>query len=479
MNELDELMELAEGYSAHNYQPLPLVVAEAEGAWVTDVDGRRYLDLVAAYSALNFGHRHPRLLAAAPRPAGAGHPDQPGHLPRPLRAVLQGPGRAVRHGGRAVDEHRRRGGRDRHQDRPQVGLCGQGHPRDRAKIIACRNNFHGRTITLVSFSTDPLAHDHYGPYTPGFQLIDFGDANALRQAVDPDTVAFLVEPIQGEAGVILPPPGYLREVREICTQAGILLIADEIQTGLGRTGRTFACQHEHVQPDIYVLGKALGGGIVPVSAVVSSWEVLGVFGPGTHGSTFGGNPLACAIGLEVCRMLGTGEFQDRSATLGARLLDGLAAASLPGVKEVRGQGLWAGIELAAGMPPAGPSASGYSTKNCSSRTPSTPPCGWPRPWSSPKPSWSWPWNASPESWRAGADSSLVLPPGEDPGRNLSRATILGTMHGRRLPADHLGDLRHGQTRRCGEQAPPLHRPSTRSSADVGRQDGRAIRGDLG
>jgi ornithine--oxo-acid transaminase len=223
---------------------------------------------------------------------------------------------------------------------------------DRAKIIACRRNFHGRTATLVSFSTDPLAHDHYGPYTPGFQLIDFGDADALRQAIDQDTVAFLVEPIQGEAGVILPPPGYLREVRDICTQAGVLLIADEIQTGLGRTGRTFACQHEDVQPDLYVLGKGLGGGIVPVSAVVASWEVLGVFRPGSHGSTFGGNPLACAVGLEVCRMLGTGEFQDRSALLGARLLDGLGAAGLPGVKEVRGRGLWAGIELAAGMPPA-------------------------------------------------------------------------------------------------------------------------------
>jgi ornithine--oxo-acid transaminase len=223
---------------------------------------------------------------------------------------------------------------------------------DRAKIIACRRNFHGRTTTLVSFSTDPLAHDRYGPYTPGFPLVDFGDADALADAIDEDTVAFLVEPIQGEAGVIVPPPGYLGEVRDLCRQAGILLIADEIQTGLGRTGQTFACQHEQVQPDIYVLGKALGGGIVPLSAVVSSWEILGVFSPGTHGSTFGGNPLACAVGLEVCQMLATGEFQERAAVLGARLLDGLGAASLPGVTEVRGKGLWAGIELAAGMPPA-------------------------------------------------------------------------------------------------------------------------------
>jgi ornithine--oxo-acid transaminase len=352
MNELIELVELAEGWSAHNYHPLPLVVAEAEGAWVTDVQGRRYLDLVAAYSAVNFGHRHPRLLQAAHAQlervtltSRAVYHDRFGPFCKALaelcgmEAVLP-----MNTGAEAVETAIKTA--------RKWGYEVKGVAPDRAKIIACRRNFHGRTLTLISFSTDPLAHDHYGPYTPGFQLIDFGDADALREAVDQDTVAFLVEPIQGEAGVIVPPPGYLREVRDICTQAGILLIADEIQTGLGRTGRTFACQHEDVQPDIYVLGKALGGGIVPLSAVVSSWEVLGVFRPGTHGSTFGGNPLACAVGLEVCRLLGTGEFQDRAAALGARLLEELGGAALPGVKEVRGKGLWAGIELAAGMPPA-------------------------------------------------------------------------------------------------------------------------------
>jgi ornithine--oxo-acid transaminase len=352
MNELNELIELAEGYSAHNYQPLPLVVAEAEGAWVTDIHGRRYLDLVAAYSALNFGHRHPRLLQAAHAQlervtltSRAVYHDRFGPFCKALANLCAMEAVLLMNTGAEAVETAIKTAR-------KWGYEVKGVAPDRAKIIACRRNFHGRTTTLVSFSTDPLAHDHYGPYTPGFQLIDFGDASALRDAIDEDTVAFLVEPIQGEAGVIVPPPGYLREVRDICSQAGILLIADEIQTGLGRTGQTFACQHENVQPDIYVLGKGLGGGIVPLSAVVSSWEVLGVFRPGTHGSTFGGNPLACAIGLEVCRMLGTGEFQDRAATLGARLLNGLAAASLPGVKEVRGRGLWAGIELAAGMPAA-------------------------------------------------------------------------------------------------------------------------------
>jgi ornithine--oxo-acid transaminase len=352
MNELNEPIELAEGYSAHNYHPLPLVIAEAEGAWVTDIHGRRYLDLVAAYSAMNFGHRHPRLLQAARAQlervtltSRAIYHDRFGPFCKALaelcgmEAVLP-----MNTGAEAVETAIKTA--------RKWGYEVKGVPLNRAKIIACAHNFHGRTVTLVSFSTDPLAHDHYGPYTPGFQLIGFGDAGALREAIDEDTVAFLVEPIQGEAGVIVPPPGYLREVRAICTQAGILLIADEIQTGLGRTGRTFACQHEDVQPDIYVLGKALGGGIVPLSAVVSSWEVLGVFGPGQHGSTFGGNPLACAVGLEVCRMLGTGEYQARAAALGARLLDGLRAASLPGVKEVRGKGLWAGIELVPGMPPA-------------------------------------------------------------------------------------------------------------------------------
>jgi ornithine--oxo-acid transaminase len=345
-------MDLAEAYTAHNYHPLPVVIAEAEGAWVTDVDGRRYLDMIAAYSAVNFGHRHPQLLQAARSQlervtltSRAVYHDRFGPFCKALAELCGMDAVLLMNTGAEAVETAVKTAR-------KWGYEIKGVAPDRAKIIACHNNFHGRTVTLVSFSTDPLAHDNYGPYTPGFELIPFGDADALRQAIDEDTVAFLVEPVQGEAGVIVPPPGYLREVRDICTQAGILMIADEIQSGLGRTGRTFACEHEGVEPDVYVLGKALGGGILPVSAVVSSWDILGVFRPGQHGSTFGGNPLACAVGLEVIRLLATGEFQQRAATLGARLLDGLASARLPNVKELRGQGLWAGLELAAEMPPA-------------------------------------------------------------------------------------------------------------------------------
>jgi ornithine--oxo-acid transaminase len=215
----------------------------------------------------------------------------------------------------------------------------------RAKIITCSSNFHGRTTTIVGFSTDPLARDGFGPFAPGFVTIPYGDVDALAAAIDGDTVAFLVEPIQGEAGVIVPPDGYLRRARELCTERNVLLIADEIQSGLGRTGPTFACEHEDVVPDIYILGKALGGGIVPLSAVVADREVLGVFTPGTHGSTFGGNPLACAIGLEVLKILRTGDLQERSKTLGERMLKTLREAGLPAVIEVRGRGLWAGIEI--------------------------------------------------------------------------------------------------------------------------------------
>jgi len=221
----------------------------------------------------------------------------------------------------------------------------KGVPPDQAVIVVFSGNFHGRTTTIVSFSTDPDARDGYGPYTPGFRIVPYGDAAALAVAMDPRVVGVLVEPIQGEAGVIVPPSGYLAAVRELCTSHGALMIADEIQSGLGRTGTTFACEHEDVVPDMYLLGKALGGGIVPVSAVVSSRDVLGVFRPGQHGSTFGGSPLACAVGREVIAMLATGEYQERSAKLGTHLHDRLSA--LPGdeVAQVRGRGLWAGVEF--------------------------------------------------------------------------------------------------------------------------------------
>jgi ornithine--oxo-acid transaminase len=230
----------------------------------------------------------------------------------------------------------------------------KGVPEDRAKIVTCTGNFHGRTITIVSFSTDPSARGGFGPFTPGFDTVPYGDAQALETALaDPDVVAFLIEPIQGEAGVVVPPEGYLRRARQLCDEHRVLLIADEVQSGLGRTGRTFACEHEGVQPDVYVLGKALGGGITPLSAVVSSRDVLGVFRPGEHGSTFGGNPLACAVGIEVLRLLRTGDYQQRSDELGTALIARLRAeAPAAAVSEVRGKGLWVGIELTPDAAPA-------------------------------------------------------------------------------------------------------------------------------
>ena len=303
------LIELVERHSAHNYHPLPVVVALAEGAWVTDVEGKRYLDMLSAYSALNFGHRHPDLIRAAKEQldrvtltSRAFHHDLFGPFCEQL-AELCGTDMvlAMNSGAEAVETALKTARR--------WGYDVKGVPEGRAKIVVCDGNFHGRTITIVGFSSDPSATGGFGPFTPGFVSIPYGDAGALATALeDPDVVAFLVEPIQGEAGVVIPPVGYLREVRRLCTERNVLFIADEIQTGLGRTGTTFACDHEDVRPDVYLLGKALGGGILPVSAVVSRADVLGVFRPGEHGSTFGGNPIACAVGLEVLRLLRTGEY---------------------------------------------------------------------------------------------------------------------------------------------------------------------------
>jgi ornithine--oxo-acid transaminase len=347
-------IELAERFSAHNYHPLPVVVAEAEGAWVTDVEGRRYLDMLAAYSALNFGHRHPDLIRAAHEQldrltltSRAFHNDRFAPFCEGL-AALCGMEMVLpmNTGAEAVETAVKTARR--------WGYDVKGVPEDRAKVVVCSGNFHGRTITIVSFSSDPSARGGFGPFTPGFVEVPYGDPDALDAALsDPDVVGFLVEPIQGEAGVVIPPEGYLKRARELCTERNVLLIADEIQSGLGRTGRTFACEHEGVTPDVYVLGKALGGGIVPVSAVVSTRDVLGVFRPGEHGSTFGGNPLACAIGIEVVRLLDTGEYQARAAELGERLMGRLRAESPPRVvAEIRGRGLWVGIELTREAMPA-------------------------------------------------------------------------------------------------------------------------------
>jgi ornithine--oxo-acid transaminase len=337
-------------HSAHNYHPLPVVVAEAEGAWVTDVDGRRYLDALAGYSALNFGHRHPVLLAAlraqlerVTLTSRAFHHDQFAPFCADL-ARLTGMDAVLpmNTGAEAVETSIKLARR--------WGYRIKGVPADRATIVVADGNFHGRTTTIVSFSTDPVAREHFGPFTPGFRTVPFGDAVALDAAIDDTTVAVLLEPIQGEAGIVIPPDGYLREVRRITHERGVLFIADEIQSGLGRTGTTFACEREDVVPDVYALGKALGGGVLPVSAVTARRELMDVFTPGSHGSTFGGNPLACAVGRAVVGLLETGEFQARSRELGARLAAGLR--ELPGdkVAEVRAVGLWAGIELVPGLP---------------------------------------------------------------------------------------------------------------------------------
>ena len=348
-----ELIELVDRHSAHNYHPLPVVVAEAEGAWVTDVEGKRYLDMLAAYSALNFGHRHPALIRAAKEQldrvtltSRAFHQDLFGPFCERL-ADLCGTDMvlAMNSGAEAVETALKTARR--------WGYDVKGVPEGRAKIVVCDGNFHGRTITIVGFSSDPSATGGFGPFTPGFVSVPFGDAGELATALDdPDVVAFLVEPIQGEAGVVIPPGGYLAEVRRLCTERNVLMIADEIQTGLGRTGTTFACDHEEVKPDVYLLGKALGGGILPVSAVVSRADVLGVFRPGEHGSTFGGNPIACAVGLEVLRLLRTGEYQQRSKDLGAWFLQRLREEAPTSVTEVRGRGLWFGIELTPAAAPA-------------------------------------------------------------------------------------------------------------------------------
>ncbi len=341
----EQLRAQAAAHGAHNYHPLPVVIARAEGAWVTDVEGRRYLDLLAAYSAINFGHRHPRLMAAAQRQmervtlvSRAFEHDQFGPFCAEL-AALAGMQMVLpmNTGAEAVETAIKTA--------RKWGYEVKGVPPGEAVIVAFAGNFHGRTTTIISFSTDEDARGSFGPYTPGFTVVPYGEADALAAVMDDRVVGVLVEPIQGEAGVLVPPPGFLTAVRDICSGYGALMIADEIQSGLGRTGTTFACEHEDVVPDMYLLGKALGGGIVPVSAVVSSADILGVFRPGQHGSTFGGNPLACAIGREVIAMLGTGEFQERSAKLGAHMHDRLAALPRSAVREVRGRGLWAGIEF--------------------------------------------------------------------------------------------------------------------------------------
>jgi ornithine--oxo-acid transaminase len=339
----DAAIALDGRYVAHNYSPLPVVAASAEGAWITDVEGRRYLDCLAAYSAVNFGHRNPEIVAAAHAQldtvtlvSRAFHSDRLGPFCEAL-AELCGKDMVLpmNSGAEAVESGIKVA--------RKWGTDVKGVPA--GNIVVARNNFHGRTTTIISFSDDEAARRGFGPYTPGFRAVPFGDADAMAAAIDDDTVAVLIEPIQGEAGIIVPPDDYLPRVRALCTERNVLMIADEIQSGLARTGRTFACEHWDVVPDIYLLGKALGGGVVPLSAVVADRDILGVLHPGEHGSTFGGNPLAAAIGSTVVAMLRRGEFQARSTELGERLHAGLRALIGRGVVAVRGTGLWAGVDI--------------------------------------------------------------------------------------------------------------------------------------
>jgi ornithine--oxo-acid transaminase len=347
---MDALIDVSTPHVAPNYHPLPVVVAEAAGCWVTDTDGGRYLDFLSAYSALNFGHAHPVLVEAARRQldrvtltSRAFLHDQleafcaelaalAGTLDPRLDMVLP-----MNTGAEAVETAIKLA--------RKWAYDVKGVPDGKATIVVAEGNFHGRTTTVVSFSSDPDTRGGFAPFTPGFRIVPYGDAEALAAAVDETTAAVLLEPIQGEAGVIVPPPGYLAAVRRICDSRGALFLADEIQCGLGRVGTTFAVQREGVRPDALILGKALGGGIVPVSAVVAPHDVLGVLSVGTHGSTFGGNPLACAVGRAVVGLLTTGEYQERSRVLGEHLHERLHALVGRGLTAVRGAGLWAGIDV--------------------------------------------------------------------------------------------------------------------------------------
>jgi ornithine--oxo-acid transaminase len=334
-----------EEHVARNYSPLPVTLIHGCGAWVEDVDGRWYLDLLAGYSALNFGHRHPRLVRAGREQldrltltSRAFGNDQLGPFCREL-AELCGKELVLpmNTGAESVETAIKTARR--------WGYRVKGVPAERASIVVFAGNFHGRTTTIVGFSTDEAARDGFGPFTPGFRVVPYGDLDAATAAFDDTTVAVLVEPIQGEAGVVVPPAAFLRGLRDLCTARHALLVADEIQSGFGRTGRTFACDHDGVVPDLYVLGKALGGGIVPLSAVVGDRDVLGVLGSGSHGSTFGGNPLACAIGREVVAMTRTGEYQARADVLGVGLRARLDALVGRGLRAVRGRGLWMGVDV--------------------------------------------------------------------------------------------------------------------------------------
>jgi len=341
----EDFIRLEDTYGAHNYKPLNVVINRAEGVWVWDVEGNRYLDFLSAYSAVNQGHCHPRILRALVEQAGrvtltsrAFRNDQLPLLERELCELTGYEMTLLMNSGTEAVETALKAAR-------KWGYTVKGVPAGQAEIITCAGNFHGRTTTIVSFSSEPQYKEGFGPFTPGFRIIPYGDIAALEAAITPSTVAFLVEPIQGEGGVLIPPAGYLKQAREICDRNNVLLMADEIQTGLGRTGRFFACEWDGVRPDVMIVGKALSGGFYPVSAVLASRDVLGVFRPGDHGSTFGGNPLACAVAREALRVLVEENLPARADELGRYFLGRLARIESEQVREVRGRGLLIGVEL--------------------------------------------------------------------------------------------------------------------------------------
>jgi ornithine--oxo-acid transaminase len=341
----EKILAVTEKYGARNYLPLPVVLSHGEGIWVSDPEGNRYMDMLSAYSAINFGHRHPRIIHALKEQADritvtsrAFHNDQLGEFCSVL-AKLTGKEMVLpmNTGAEAVETAIKAVRRWAYREK--------GVAENKAEIITCSGNFHGRTVTIVSFSSEESYRNGFGPFTPGFKIIEYGNINALKEAINENTAAFLVEPIQGEGGIIIPPQGYLKEAFQLCKDNNVIFMADEIQTGFGRTGKLFACDWENVTPDIYILGKALGGGVLPISAVTADENILGVFEPGSHGSTFGGNPLACAVSITSMDILNKEQLVKKSLELGNYFTDQLKKIANPKIKEVRGRGLLVGIEL--------------------------------------------------------------------------------------------------------------------------------------
>ncbi|MCY7576082.1 ornithine--oxo-acid transaminase [Bacillus pumilus] len=345
MTQTNELIQQTEQYGAANYHPLPIVISEAEGVWVTDPEGNRYMDMLSAYSAVNQGHRHPRIIEALKKQADrvtltsrAFHNDQLGPWYEKIcKLTNKDMALPMNTGAEAVETAVKAARR--------WGYDVKGIEENRAEIIACVGNFHGRTMTAVSLSSEAEYQRGFGPMLPGIKLIPYGDIEALREAITPQTAAFLIEPIQGEAGIVMPPEGFLKDAKTLCEQENVLFIADEIQVGLARTGKMFACDWEDIEPDMLILGKALGGGVFPISCVVANRDILGVFNPGSHGSTFGGNPLACAVSLAALDVLIDEKLAARSMKLGEYFKDKLARIQSPVIKEVRGRGLFIGMEL--------------------------------------------------------------------------------------------------------------------------------------